>query len=276
MLRLFSRLAALLATATALAVSAAATLTDYTDLWFTSTEPGHGVYMVQEGNTIFLAMFVYDGARLPRWYYGPNVTPVNGSNTSWSGQLVQNQGTSFASPWNPADLFPRAVGTVTLNFTSGSQGTMTFSVDGINVTQQLVRFTFANESRAGVENLTGVYAGGLLATATQCNPAMTALGISDRLTVDHSVPANPRFTVDFFTTAGLPASCTFTGAYTQQGKHGAIPNGTWSCTGAANNSGTFSMTEIAVNRNGISAHFTGKDQYCQGLDGSFGGARDVQ
>ena len=264
------RLLALLATSAALAAPAAATLTDYTDLWFTSTEPGHGVYIVQEGNTIFLAMFVYDGARLPRWYYGSNVTPVNGSNTSWSGQLVQNQGTSFASPWNPADLFPRAVGTVTLTFTSASQGTMAFTVDGIPVTQQLTRFTIANDS------LAGVYAGGLLAKAAQCNPAASTLGISDRLTVDHSVQGNPRFVVDFFTPGGLPASCVFTGGYTQQGKAGTIPSGTFTCTGAANNTGTFSMTEIAVNRNGLTAHFTGKDQYCQSLDGYFGGIRDVQ
>ena len=264
------RLAALLATIATLAASAAVTLTDYTDLWYTSTEPGHGVYIVQEGNTIFLAMFVYDGARLPRWYYASSITPVNGSNTQWSGQLAQNQGTSFASPWNPADLFPRAVGTVTLNFTSASQGTMTFTVDGINVTQPLVRFSFANES------LGGSYAGGLLAKASGCTPNASTLAISDRLTVDHGVQGNPRFIVDFFTPAGLPASCTFTGAYTQQGKVGAIASGTWTCSGAADNTGTFSMTEIAVNRNGISAHFSGKDQHCQALDGYFGGVRDVQ
>ena len=100
--------------------------------------------------------------------------------------------------------------------------------------------------------------------------------MSDRLTVEHGVQGNPRFIVDFFTSAGVPATCTFTGAYTQQGKIGAIPSGTWTCTGGANNSGTFSMTEIAVNRNGLSAHFNGRDQYCQGLDGYFGGVRDVQ
>jgi hypothetical protein len=266
--RLLARLAALLATTAALAAPAVATLTDYTDLWYTSTEPGHGVYIVQEGNIIFLAMFVYDGATLPRWYYGSNVTPVNGSNTSWSGQLAQNQGTSFASPWNPAQLFPRVVGTVTLDFTSPSQGTMSFTVDNIPVTQQITRFTFGNDS------LAGVYAGGLVARGSACAPA--AIAFSDRLTVDHAVQGSPRFTVDFFTPAGLPATCTFTGTYSQQGKAGTVSNGTFSCTGAADNAGTFSMSELAVNRNGLSARFTGKDQHCASFDGYFGGVRDVQ
>jgi hypothetical protein len=269
MIATLRRIAAIAATAFACSAGAVSTSTDYTDLWFTASEPGHGLYMVQNGNTIFLTMFVYGGDFLPRWFYASDITPVNGSNTSWSGVLARNQGTSFAVPWSPANLATFTVGTVTLNFTSPSQGTMTYSVDGINVTQQITRFTFINET------LAGVYAGGLTATS-QCGSAAAApIAAMDRLTVQHAPPGNPRFIVDFTSSGGTPATCTFTGNYSQQGKIGALAGGSWTCTGGSTSSGTFTLSEVAVNRNGLSAHFTGQQPGCT-LDGYFGGIRDVQ
>ena len=263
------RIAALAATAFACGAGAVSTTTDYTDLWYTASEPGHGLYIVQNANTIFLAMFVYGGDTLPRWYYASDVTPVNGSSTSWSGVLARNQGTSFAIPWNPAQLATFPVGTVTLNFTSPSQGTMTFTVDGFPVTQQITRFTFINET------LAGVYAGGLTGNLQCGSSPATALAAMDRLTVQHAPPGNPRFIVDFTNDAGLPATCTFNGTYAQQGKSGTVSNGSFACTGGSTSSGSFSLAEVTVNRNGLSAHVNGTIGGCA-LDGYFGGIRDVQ
>src|SRR4051812_41908884 len=159
MIAFLRRIAAIAATTVACAAGAVSTSTDYTDLWYTASEPGHGLYIVQNGNTMFLTMFLYGGDTLPRWYFASDITPVNGSNSNWSGVLARGQGTSFASPWNPAQNVAFQVGTVTLNFTSPSQATMSFSVDGINVTQPITRFAFVSET------LAGVYAGGLTANS---------------------------------------------------------------------------------------------------------------
>jgi hypothetical protein len=269
MIAFLRRIAAVAATAVACSAGAVSTLTDYTDLWFTASEPGHGLYIVQNGETLFLTMFVYGGDTLPRWYYASDIRPVNGSNTQWTGQLVRSTGTSFASPWNPAQLFTTVVGNVTLNFTSPSQATMTFTVDNIPVTQQITRFTFINET------LAGVYAGGLTANMQCGSSPATPLSATDRLTVQHTPPGNPRFIVDFRNDAGVPATCTFTGNYSQQGKIGTLTNGTFTCTGGSTSAGTFSMAEVAVNRNGLSAHVSGTLSGCN-LDGYFGGIRDVQ
>ena len=269
MIATFRRLAAAFAACAALGASAAETLVDYTDAWYNPAESGSGVFVVQQNNLMFLTLYVYGGDLVPRWYFASSMTPSS-NGTTWTGTLYRSQGTSFASPWNPGQFLTFATGTITLNFTSPTTATMNYSVDNVSVTKTIQRFAFGNDS------LAGVYAGGLLANASQCNPAMTSLGIADRLTVDQSVPSSPRFTVDFYTPANLPATCTFTGPFTPQGKVGSITNGTWSCTGGANNSGTFSMSEISVNRNGLTAHFTGRDQYCASLDGYFGGMRDVQ
>jgi hypothetical protein len=68
--------------------------------------------------------------------------------------------------------------------------------------------------------------------------------------------------------------CTFTGAYIQEGKLGRIPNGTWSCTGAATNAGTFNMSQIDAKLGGITAVITAQDAGCRYV-GYFGGVTDV-
>ena len=269
MIRAFRRLAATLLACASLGAAASTTFsTDYTDSWITPNEAGHGLFIVQQNQTMFVAMYVYGGDTLPRWYYASSVTPVNGSTSNWSGTLYRSQGTSFASPWNPGQFQQFAVGTLSLNFTSTSQGTLTYNVDNINVTQTVQRFGFAPD------NLAGIYLGGLTANVSSCSsPVSGGYLIANRLTIQHS-SANPVFIVDWFAGSN-PSTCTFQGTYTQQGRMGTLTNGTWSCTGGANNAGTFTMTEIEATRNGISARFSGRDQYCGSIEGYFGGVRDV-
>ena len=273
MLSRLRRFAAALVAAFAVATPAAASTTystDWSDLWYTSTESGWGVNIIQQGQVIFLSMFIYDGGTLPRWYFASNVAPS--SPTSWSGPLYRSQGTAFNAPWNPSQFASTQVGTISLNFTSAATATMSYTIDNVpQVTKQLTRFAFA------ADNLAGPYLGGLLANTSQCSSNTNGYLIADRLVVDHSVYATPKFTVGFFVNGGSQTvTCVFQGNYQQQGRMGSIPNGTWACTGAANNTGTFSMTEIQATQNGISAKFTGRDQYCQNITGFFGGVRDVQ
>jgi hypothetical protein len=270
MIAFLRRLAASLVAASALCASAATTTSiDYTDVWYTAAENGHGMYIVQNGNTMFVTLFVYGGDTLPRWYFASSVTPVGSSTTTFSGQLFRSQGTSFAAPWSPSQFNTFAVGTINLSFTSPTQGTVSYSVDNVSVAPQPVtRLALAPV------NYAGTYFGGLTANTTQCTQANPGGYLfANRLTVDNS-SANPRFTVDYVTVAG-PATCVFTGTYVQAGTMGAVSNGTFQCSGAINNAGTFTMTELQATRNGISARFSGRDQHCGVIDGFFGGVRDV-
>lgn len=264
------RIAALLLASAALSASASTTYsTDYSDVWITPNEIGHGVYIVQQGNTMFVTLFVYGGDTLPRWYFASSVTPSGGSTTSFSGLLYRSQGTSFAAPWLQSGFTTFPVGNLTLNFSSPAQATLNYTVDNVSVSQQITRLSF------WADNLAGVYLGGLTATVSQCSsPVSNGYLIANRLTVQHT-SANPVFVVDWYAGA-TPATCTFAGTYTQQGRIATMTNGTWSCTGGANNTGTFTMTEIEASRNGISARFSGRDQFCGSIEGYFGGVRDVQ
>ena len=270
MTKLPSRLAAFLLAATAFCAPAATTTTiDYTDVWYTASESGHGVFINQNATTMFVSLFIYGGDTLPRWYVASNVQPVNGSTTNFSGALYRTVGTSFASPWNPSQFAIIQVGTLNLTFTSATQASLSYTVDNVTVAPQ----TITRLSLASV-TYTGTYFGGLAANTTQCvQPNPNGYLIANRLTVDNST-ANPRFTVDL-TANGSPATCVFNGTYSQAGTMGTISNGAWSCTGSLNNNGTFTITELQATRNGISARFNGRDQYCGSIDGYFGGLRDV-
>ena len=239
---------------------------DYSDVWYNSAESGWGVNIAQNNGVIFLSLYTYGADNMPRWYFASGMTTTNG--TTFTGDFFRTQGTVFSQPWNPGQFAVTPVGTATLNFTSPSTATFNYTVDGVSVTKSIARFTLAND------NLSGVYLGGMVGNVSGCSVASNAYLIANRLTVSHTTNT-PRFIVDMSFPSGT-ATCVFQGVYVQTGRTGSIPSGGWACSGALNNSGTFSMTEIQVSQSGLNAKFQGRDQYCSSITGFFGGLRDVQ
>lgn len=89
-------MALLLATACILAPAALAKTTDYSDLWWISTESGWGIQLVQQNNTIFATMFVYGPDGQPAWYSATLF--YRGTNTfTWSGTLYKTTGPWFGT-----------------------------------------------------------------------------------------------------------------------------------------------------------------------------------
>jgi hypothetical protein len=143
----------------------------------------------------------------------------------------------------------------------------------VNVTKSIVRQTWRGNT------LTGNYVGGLTANGTACRNGVGngPILITGDLTIGHSNFFNPTFRVEFANSIGQPGVCTFTGGYAQEGKLGKVTGGTFSCTitGVSNPPvGTFTLTQIEANTNGLTARFNGADQNCT-YDGFFGGVRDV-
>ena len=267
-------LAALTAAAFALPAAATTSSTDYTDLWYLPAESGWGVNVIQQGDVVFATFFVYGSDGTARWFVMPDGRSVASSpgQNSFTGSLFQTQGTFYGSPWGGPTL-NQTVGTATFSFTSPTSGTVNYSVNGVNVSKSISRQTWRGNT------LTGNYIGGLTANSTGCRNGVSngqAL-IAGDLTIGHSNFFNPTFRVDFANASGQPGVCTFTGGYVQEGKLGRVSGGTWSCTisGVSNPPvGTFTMTQIEANTNGITARFNGADQNCN-YDGFFGGVRDV-
>ena len=258
------RYAAAFLAALGFAMPASATTfgTDYTDLWFNPAEQGWGVNVIQQSGTLFATLFVYGADNTPRWYVASD---LRGGQNSFSGTLYQTSGPAFSAAWT-GNATVTAVGTMTFSFNAFNTGTLSYSVNGVTVNKTIQRQTFQGN------NIAGNYIGGMTATATSCASSADngfAL-ITGLLTVQHG-SGNPTMRVDFRNNAGVSATCTFTGPYVAAGRLGTI-SGTFSCTLGSN--GTFTMSEVDVSKNGFTAVFTGRDQFCT-YNGYFGGPRDV-
>jgi hypothetical protein len=249
-----------------LPASAATGGTDFTDNWLLPGEQGWGLNLIHQGNLIFATLFVYDVNGQPHFFSGSET--VGTSTTSFSGPLYETRGTYFAQPYNQSTHTATQVGTISLNFSSANNGTLSYNVSGVTVTKAIQRFAFRNE------NLAGNYLGGLTASSV-CGGSSQLTLIFDTIQVTHS-GSSVSFKVNFFNGSNVASSCTFNGTYSQNGRLGNV-SGTYSCTFGTTpgNAGSFTISQIDAQQTGFTGRFTGSDNFCSSHTGYFGGVRDV-
>src|SRR5207344_3421407 len=137
---------------------------DYSDLWYIPTESGWGANMIQQGGIIFLTMFVYNTNSLPVWYVASSLEFQGGGSQRFTGPLYQTSGPFFGNGiFDQSSVTVTQVGTATFTATSANTGTLTYSVNGVNVTKNVTRQTWRTESIAGV------YQGGTIGTYSNCS-----------------------------------------------------------------------------------------------------------
>lgn len=103
---------------------------NYSALWWNANEPGWGVAVTQQYGTIFATLYTYDTSGTPVWYVASNC-PIIGKGCA--GDLYQVTGGSTpTSAWNAPNKFVAKVGTISFMFTDGSNGVMSYSIDGAN------------------------------------------------------------------------------------------------------------------------------------------------
>lgn len=112
---------------------------DYTDLWVSPNEAGWGVTLIQQYGIIFAAIHTYDWSGQPTWYVASSC-PVVGSGCT--GELYQVMGGyPLTSPWYGTSR-TIAVGTANFNFTDVSNGTMSYSINGVAGSKSITRQSF--------------------------------------------------------------------------------------------------------------------------------------
>jgi len=159
------------------------------------------------------------------------------------------------------------VGTMTVNFASANAGSLTYSVNGLQVSKQISRFSLR------APNLAGHYLGGAVAT---CSNGQGVL-IFDTLTISQN-GAGVAMQVDFFNAQGTQSRCIFNGTLNTMGRTGTI-TGSYTCSfgTTAGNNGNFTVSNLESSINGFNGTFTAADQFCTGgMTGKFGGVKDVQ
>jgi hypothetical protein len=232
-----------------------------TDNWFPPNESGWGLNTVEQGDTIFATLFVYDAQRKPHWYVASalSLESAPGPNAVFSGPLVESTGPYFGGPFNAGSVTSRIVGNMAFELTGRNTAVVGGSIDGVSFTKNVSRFAFRNN------DLSGSYIGHTAATNADAPAGLTRNPILITIQDGSSgfvMTTNPAPT-------GTPptgASCTFTGPPAAQFGSQKFVGGNFSCTGGQ--SGTFSMDNLFVTFDGFTGSFQGL-----GVVGNIEGAR---
>ncbi|CAN5163310.1 hypothetical protein BH11PSE11_BH11PSE11_17910 [soil metagenome] len=115
--------------------------TNYTDLWYNSSESGWGVSITQQYGMAFVAWYTYDANGKPMWYVA-SACAMASDNKSCSGDLYQTAGTWFGAPWDGTKLAVNKVGTVQITFADANSASFAYTVNGLSQTRAIVRQGF--------------------------------------------------------------------------------------------------------------------------------------
>lgn len=109
---------------------------NYTGQWHNEAESGRGLSLFQFGDTLFGLWFVYDSQGRASWYQIENVWTANDVT---SGNVGRWTGSPWNQAYNPNARVVSIIGTYKLTFTSATQATLNYNVDGVNRTIPLVK-----------------------------------------------------------------------------------------------------------------------------------------
>jgi hypothetical protein len=114
-------------------------------LWWRSpagSENGWGVNLTHQGDIVFATWFTYDVDGSGLWLSSD--ARKNGPN-SYAGQLYLSRGSPFNStPYNSALFVPTAVGTASFSFTDASNGTFTYTLNGVTQSKPITKFVYSS------------------------------------------------------------------------------------------------------------------------------------
>ncbi|MCB1627992.1 MAG: hypothetical protein KDI48_09685 [Xanthomonadales bacterium] len=117
-----------------------ASASNYSDLWWNPTEAGWGLTLSHQGDVIFVLWYTYGEGGRDQWISAS--TLVRQPDGSYTGALQRpNSGTPLLQIAGAATTFPvPEVGSATLSFSDGENGSFTYTLDGVTQTKAITRF----------------------------------------------------------------------------------------------------------------------------------------
>lgn len=239
---------------------ASATTPDYTDLWYNTSESGWGANVVQQGNTMFITFFVYASNNQPTWYVASAVTQAGGATSgTFTGTLFQTTGPYFGGPFNASAVGNVPVGQVTFNASGSNNATLSYSVNGVNVSKSVTRQTWAGD------NYNGAFLGGSMGTWSSCGGARNGYVESGATFTLTQTGTSVQIRED-----GSGYTCTYNATYGANGRFGTF-TGSGICSDGVNF--TFTATDAEVSRDAFSARLSLQQVGACRFDGRMGGIR---
>jgi hypothetical protein len=116
---------------------------DYTDIWWNPTEPGWGVNVNHQGDTLFATWFTYDADGSGMWLVMPDTRRQ--PDGSYSGTVYRTTGTPLSQiNGQAAAHFPAStVGSGTFRFAANAAGTFSYVVNGVSQSKGIQRQVFS-------------------------------------------------------------------------------------------------------------------------------------
>lgn len=247
---------------------------DFTDLWYNTAESGWGFNVIQQGNTLFGTLFVYGSDNSARWFVADAMLPVDatGGTYRFNSKFYRVTGPYYAAgTFNTGDVNVTEVGQATITFTTATTATLVYSVGADTVTKTMTRQTFRNNTPVGS------FVGGMTAITSACADNANNGLFADFLGfVTGTLTGSTAGIRLDYSRLGAAAVCSFTGTYSQQGRLATVSSGTWTCSQGSTvlNNGTFTITNLDAQVNGLTAGIVATDQICT-YTGRIGGLRNV-
>lgn len=192
---------------------------DYTDTWWTPAEPGWGVNLAQQNNTVYVTFYVYGADGKSTWLTA--LLLRDGAGERFAGTLNRIAGTYFGAPvWQGYTITP--AGTATFTATSSTTGTLAYSVDGVNVEKSIERITLAPL------NVAGIYIGGVSGRRNGCTGPPVILD-PVQIEILHSTLTGD-IRIDQRSTVSGALFCRMEGSAIQTGKVLTVSSANYSCS----------------------------------------------
>ena len=208
----------------AFALARPAAATDFTDMWWNSTESGWGVNFVQSNDFIFATFFVYDANQQPTWYTGQ--MKYDSASNTYSGGLFSTTGSYFGGAWIPGQKSITQVGTVSFSPTSSVTGTLRYNVGATSVTKSIQRQTLT------AIPLGGSYFGGVVSVFSNCTDPTNNGAVRTFVSIGVTQGTDGTLKLDFLNnSSGAPTNYSFQGSYAQDGQFYRIPGATMTWDG---------------------------------------------
>ncbi|MFZ3321534.1 MAG: hypothetical protein WA190_04120 [Usitatibacter sp.] len=252
---------------------------DPTGMWYDPGQPGWGVSVTQQGETIFVVLFVYDANHNPQWFVASNVVDTGQFVNSlvgeaYAGPLYRANGATFTQPGDMTPLSATSVGTIQIAYVQPVDNlSVTYTVNGTTVNKVLVPQTWGSNAAL----LAGNYSGGIkISGVSICDPPALLQGVTNFTISQGATPDALAITWG----SGIDVGCRMDGTYAQVGQFGTL-SGPVSCGPIPNVVtviGSFAISQMTISQNGFSGFLMYSSPVVNGsscgVGGSIGGVKN--
>lgn len=108
---------------------------DYTGAWYNASESGWGLSVIRgpTSGLYGIIMYHFNQVSNPTWYFMAGGS-FNGN--TYSAPIALYSGPFFGGPFNSTQVAAPVVGSVTINFTSATTATITYTINGTTVSNK--------------------------------------------------------------------------------------------------------------------------------------------